>query len=57
VGVTQQGSGNHAARIELYNQGGSSTVTLNQQGNTSQNYSLSQQCTNPAGCTTTMTQQ
>ena len=57
VGVTQQGSGNHAARIELNNGGGSSTVSLTQQGSTSQNYTLTQTCTNANGCATSVTQQ
>lgn len=57
VGVTQQGSGNHAARIELNNGGGSSTVNLTQQGGTSQNYTLTQTCTNANGCSTSITQQ
>jgi len=57
VGVTQQGSGNHAARIELNNGGGSSTVSLTQQGGTSQNYTLTQTCTNANGCSTSVTQQ
>jgi len=57
VGVTQQGSGNHAARIELNNGGGSSTVNLTQQGGTSQNYTLTQTCTNANGCATSVTQQ
>ena len=57
VGVTQQGSGNHAARIELNNGGGSSTVNLTQQGSTSQNYTLTQTCTNANGCATSVTQQ
>ena len=57
VGVTQQGSGNHAARIELNNGGGSSTVSLTQQGSTSQNYTLTQTCTNANGCSTSVTQQ
>ena len=57
VGVTQQGSGNHAARIELNNGGGSSTVNLTQQGGTSQNYNLTQTCTNANGCSTSVTQQ
>jgi hypothetical protein len=57
VGVTQQGTGNHAARIELNNGGGSSTVSLTQQGSTSQNYNLTQTCTNANGCSTSLTQQ
>jgi len=57
VGVTQQGTGNHAARIELNNGGGSSTVSLTQQGSTSQNYTLTQTCTNANGCSTSVTQQ
>ena len=57
VGVTQQGTGNHAARIELNNGGGSSTVNLTQQGGTSQNYTLTQTCTNANGCSTSVTQQ
>jgi hypothetical protein len=56
VGVTQQGSGNHAATIDFTNSGGASSLNLNQSGTSNQIYSIQQSCTNPAGCSTTVTQ-
>jgi hypothetical protein len=56
VGVTQQGTGNHAATIDLTNSGGAATLNLNQSGTTNQIYSIQQSCTNPAGCSTTVSQ-
>jgi hypothetical protein len=56
VNAVQQGSGNHAATIDLTNGGGASTVNLNQSGSTAQVYSIQQTCTNPAGCSVTVTQ-
>jgi hypothetical protein len=56
VGVTQQGTGNHAATIDLTNSGGAATLNLNQSGTSNQVYSIQQSCTNPAGCSTTVTQ-
>ena len=56
VDVTQDGSGNHNASISMT--GYSATLDLTQSGTTSQNYVLTQNCTNTAGCgTTTVTQQ
>jgi hypothetical protein len=56
VNAIQEGAGNHAATINLTNTGGSSTVNMNQLGTTAQTYSIEQSCTNPAGCSTTITQ-
>lgn len=56
VNAVQEGTGNHAATINLNNTGGSSTVNMNQLGATAQTYSIEQSCTNPAGCSTTITQ-
>jgi len=56
VNSTQSGSGNHAATIDLTNSGGASSVTLTQGGNTAQTYSIQQSCTNPAGCSVSVTQ-
>lgn len=57
VNAVQEGSGNHAATINFTNSGGSSSLNLNQTGSTSQTYSIQQSCTNPAGCSTIITQQ
>jgi hypothetical protein len=56
VNATQQGSGSHAATINFTNSGGASSLNLNQSGSTNQTYSIQQSCTNPAGCSTTITQ-
>jgi hypothetical protein len=56
VNAIQQGSGNHAATIQFTNSGGASSLNLNQSGATNQTYSIQQSCTNPAGCSTTVTQ-
>lgn len=56
VNAVQEGSGNHAATIQFTNSGGASSLNLNQSGSTSQTYSINQSCTNPAGCSTTITQ-
>ena len=56
VTATQRGSGDHGARIDLTNSGGSSTVTLDQNSSTDQNYTLTQDCTNSSGCSTSVTQ-
>lgn len=56
VNALQQGGGNHAATIDLTNGGGASSVTLTQSGSTAQVYSIQQTCTNPAGCSVTVTQ-
>ena len=55
VGVTQQGSGDHAATINLSGYG--STLQLNQNSPTDQNYQLYQNCTNLNGCGTTTVNQ
>ena len=56
VNAVQEGSGNHAATIQFTNSGGASSLNLNQSGTTNQTYSINQSCTNPAGCSTTVTQ-
>jgi hypothetical protein len=56
VNAIQQGTGNHAATIQFTNSGGASSLNLNQSGATNQTYSIQQSCTNPAGCSTTVTQ-
>ena len=56
VTANQSGTGNHAATIDLTNGGGASSVNLNQSGSTAQVYSIQQTCTNPAGCSVTVTQ-
>jgi len=52
--ITQRGNGNHAARINLA--GYSTDFDLIQQGNTSQNYTLVNTCSNALGCTISTTQ-
>ena len=55
VSVTQEGSGNHAATIDM--DGYSSTLQLDQNSSTDQTYSIDQTCLNVSGCgTTTVTQ-
>ena len=54
VTITQRGSGNHAARVDL--DGYSTDFDLIQQGNTSQNYTLDNTCGNALGCTISITQ-
>ena len=56
VNAVQEGLGNHAATIQFTNSGGASSLDLNQSGSTAQTYSIQQSCTNPAGCSTTITQ-
>ena len=56
VNAVQEGLGNHAATIQFTNSGGASSLNLNQSGTTNQTYSIQQSCTNPAGCSTTITQ-
>lgn len=56
VNAVQEGSGNHAATINFINSGGSSSLNMNQSGSTNQTYSIQQSCTNPSGCSTTITQ-
>ena len=56
VNAIQEGSGNHAATINFTNSGGSSSLNMNQSGSTNQTYSIQQSCTNPSGCSTTITQ-
>ena len=52
--ITQRGNGNHAARVNLA--GYSTDFDLIQQGNTSQNYTLVNTCSNALGCTISTTQ-
>lgn len=54
--VTQKDAGSHKATISLTNAGGASNLSLIQQGNVSQIYSITQQCANPAGCAVSVTQ-
>jgi hypothetical protein len=56
VNAIQQGTGSHAATIQFTNSGGASSLNLNQSGATNQTYSIQQSCTNPAGCSATVTQ-
>jgi hypothetical protein len=56
VNAIQEGTGNHAATIQFTNSGGASSLNLNQSGSTNQTYSIQQSCTNPAGCSATVTQ-
>lgn len=56
ITATQRGSGDHGARISVTNSGGASTVTLDQNSSTDQNYTLTQDCTNNNGCSTSVTQ-
>jgi hypothetical protein len=54
--ITQQGNNSHQANINLINAGGATTLNLVQQSNIGQNYSLTQQCANPSGCSVSVTQ-
>ena len=56
VNAIQEGTGSHAATIQFTNSGGASNLNLNQSGATNQTYSIQQSCTNPAGCSATVTQ-
>jgi len=56
ITTTQQGSGDHGARISVTNSGGASTVTLDQNSSSNKTYTLTQDCTNSNGCSTTVTQ-
>lgn len=56
VNAIQEGTGNHAATIQFTNSGGASSLNLNQSGTTNQTYNINQSCTNPAGCSATVTQ-
>ena len=56
VNAIQEGTGNHVATIQFTNSGGASSLNLNQSGATNQTYSIQQSCTNPAGCSATVTQ-
>ena len=56
VDITQDGSGDHAATIDM--SGYSTTLDLSQGGSTDKNYTLNTICTNSNGCgTTTVNQQ
>jgi hypothetical protein len=56
VNVTQKDAGSHKATINLTNAGGATALTLVQQGNTNQVYSITQQCANLSGCSVSVTQ-
>jgi len=55
--INQKDGGQHAARIEVTNNGGASNINVLQQGNTNQTYSIQQSCATVGGCSVTMTQQ
>jgi len=57
VSVSQEGLGNHSANIRLENNGGPSSIVIHQSGVTNKSYSIQQTCTNPAGCSVSVTQQ
>lgn len=54
--ITQKGSGSHQATVNLTNGGGANSASLVQQGATAQSINITQVCTNPAGCSVTVTQ-
>lgn len=56
VNVSQKDAGSHKATINLTNVGGATALSLVQQGNTNQVYSITQQCANLSGCSVTVTQ-
>jgi len=55
--LEQKDFGQHAARIEVTNNGGASNINVTQQGNVNQTYSIQQSCATVGGCAVTMTQQ
>jgi hypothetical protein len=55
--LEQKDLGQHAARIEVINNGGASNINILQQGNTNQIYSIQQSCATAGGCSVTITQQ
>jgi hypothetical protein len=56
VTANQKDAGSHKATINLTNSGGSSNVTLIQQGTTAQNINITQQCATLSGCSVSVTQ-
>ena len=52
--ISQTGTGNHAARVDL--DGYSTDFDLSQQGSTDQDYSIDMTCGTQAGCTLSTTQ-
>ena len=54
--ITQKDGGSHKATISLINAGGASSLTLVQQGNTAQIYSIQQSCATLSGCSVSVTQ-
>ena len=54
VDISQTGTGNHAARVDL--DGFSTDFDLNQQGSTDQDYNIDMTCGVQAGCTLSTTQ-
>jgi hypothetical protein len=56
VTATQKDAGSHKATVNLTNAGGSSAVTLVQQGTTAQNINITQQCATLSGCSVSVTQ-
>lgn len=56
VTANQKDTGSHKATINLTNVGGTSNVTLVQQGTTAQNINITQQCAALSGCSVSVTQ-
>jgi hypothetical protein len=56
VTATQKDASSHKATVNLTNAGGSSAVTLVQQGTTAQNINITQQCATLSGCSVSVTQ-
>jgi hypothetical protein len=54
--ILQKDAGSHQATVNLINGGGAMSVNLTQQGTTGQSINITQQCTNPAGCSVSVTQ-
>lgn len=57
VTASQEGLGNHSANIRLENNGGPSSIIIQQSGVTNKSYSIQQSCMNPAGCSVIIIQQ
>ena len=57
VSLDQKDGGAHAARIDVTNSGGANNITVLQQGNTNQTYSIQQSCMTVGGCSVSITQQ
>ena len=57
ITLDQKDGGSHAARIDVTNAGGSSSINVLQQGNTNQTYSIQQSCATVGGCSVNLIQQ